>query len=51
MGKGVMDMKKFQGMVCAYQFEMGYDLCISPGCNVSDSPIFESVLGVYGGQH
>lgn len=49
MEKGVMDMQKFQDM-CAYQFEMGYDLCISPGCNVSDSPGFESVLGIYGGQ-
>ena len=49
MEKGVMDMQKFQDM-CAYQFEMGYDLCISPGCNVSNSPGFESVLGIYGGQ-
>lgn len=49
MEKGVMDMQKFQEL-CAYQFEMGYDLCISPGCNVSNSPGFESVLGIYGGQ-
>ena len=46
MGKGVMDMQNFQDM-CTYQFKMGYDLCISPGCNVSDSPGFESVLGIY----
>jgi hypothetical protein len=50
MGKGMMDIQTFQDM-CAYQFEMGYDLGISPGCNVSQSPGFESVLGIYGGQH
>ena len=42
-------LQKFHDM-CAYQFEMGYDLAISPGCNVSRSPGFESVLGIYGGQ-
>jgi hypothetical protein len=49
MGKDLMDIQKFHDM-CAYQFEMGYDLAISPGCNVSQSPRFESVLGKYGGQ-
>jgi hypothetical protein len=50
MGKGMTDLQKFHDM-CAYQFEMGYDLAIiSPGCNVSSSPGFESVLGIYGGQ-
>ena len=49
MGKGMTDLQKFHDM-CAYQFEMGYDLAISPGCNVSRSPGFESVLGIYGGQ-
>jgi hypothetical protein len=47
MGKGMTDMQKFH-MFAAYQFEMGYDLAISPGCNVSESPGFESVLGIYG---
>jgi hypothetical protein len=49
MGKGTTEIEKFHDM-CAYQFEMGYDLAISPGCNVSRSPGFESVLGIYGGQ-
>jgi hypothetical protein len=49
MGKGLTDIQKFHDM-CAYQFEMGYDLAISPGCNISESPGFESVLGINGGQ-
>jgi hypothetical protein len=49
MGKGMTDIQKFHDM-CAYQFEMGYDLAISPRCNVSESPGFESVLGIYSGQ-
>ena len=34
MGKGMTDIQKIHD-VCAYQFEMGYDLALSPGCNVS----------------
>ncbi len=49
MGKGMMDIQKNHDM-CAYQFEMGYDLTISPGCNVLESLGFESVLGIYGGR-
>ena len=49
MGKGMTGLQKFHDL-CAYQFEMGYDLAISPGCNVSRSPGFESVLGIYGGE-
>ncbi len=49
MGKGMTDIQKFH-TCAAYQFEMGYDLAISPGCNVSESPGFESVLGIYGGK-
>jgi hypothetical protein len=49
MGKGLTGIQKFHDM-CAYQFEMGYDLAISPGCDVSESPGFESVSGIYGGQ-
>jgi hypothetical protein len=49
MRKGLTDIQKFHDM-CAYQFEMGYDLAISLGCNISESPGFESVLGIYGGQ-
>jgi hypothetical protein len=37
MGKGMTDMQK-NHMFADYQFEMGYDLAISPGCNVSESP-------------
>jgi hypothetical protein len=49
MGKGMTDMQKFHTFA-AYQFEMGYDFAISPGCNVSESPGFESVLRIYGGK-
>jgi hypothetical protein len=49
MGKGMTEVQKFHDM-CVYQLEMGYDLAISPGCNVSRSPGFESVLRIYGGQ-
>jgi hypothetical protein len=49
MRKGTTEIEKFHDM-CAYQFGMGYDLAISAGCNVSRSPGFESVLGIYGGQ-
>jgi hypothetical protein len=49
MGKVMTDLQKFHDM-CAYQFEMGYDLGLSLGCNVSQSPGFDSVLGIYGGQ-
>ena len=34
--------------ILAYQVELGYDLAISPDNNVSNSPGFESVLGVIG---
>ena len=34
----------------AYLFELGLDLCLGPR-NVSQSPGFESVLGIYGGAH
>ncbi len=49
MGKALTDMQKFHDM-CAYQFELGYDLALSPSCNVLESPGFESVLGIYGGR-
>jgi hypothetical protein len=39
MRKCTTEMEKFHDM-CAYQFEMGYDLAISPGCNVSYSRLF-----------
>ena len=50
MGKGgISDIQKFHDM-CAYQMELAYDLAISPAINVSRSPGFESVLGVFGGE-
>jgi hypothetical protein len=49
MGKALTDMQKFHDM-CAYQFELGYDLALSPSCNMWESPGFESVLGIYGGR-
>jgi hypothetical protein len=48
-GKALTDMQKFYDM-CAYQFELGYDLALSPSCNVSESLGFESVLEIYGGR-
>lgn len=41
-------IQKFHDIV-AYQLEFGYDLAIKPELNVSRSPGFESVLGVFGG--
>ena len=41
---------KFQDIV-SYQVEFVYDLAISPVLNVSRSPGFESVLGIYGGKN
>ncbi len=49
MVKALTDMQKCHDM-CAYQFELGYDLALSPSCNVLESPGFESVLGIYGGR-
>ncbi len=49
MGKGMTDIQNFH-TCAAYQFEMGYDLAISPGCKVSESLGFESVLGIYDGK-
>ena len=37
-------LQKFHN-ICAYQFELGYDLAIGPTSNVSQSHGFESVLG------
>ena len=37
-------IQKFHDMRM-YQFEIGYDLAISLGCNMSESPGFESVVG------
>ena len=49
MGKALTDMQKFHDM-CAYQFKLGYNLALSPTCNVSESTGFESVLGIYSGR-
>lgn len=43
------DTEKFLSIV-AYQFELGYDLAIAARDNVSESPGFESFLGVFGGR-
>lgn len=48
MGNKVTELQKFQD-ICSYQLEFGYDLAISPDNNVSRSPGFESVLGVFNG--
>jgi hypothetical protein len=41
-------VQKFQEVI-AYLFEFGYDLALSPENNVSQSPGFESILGIFGG--
>ena len=41
-------VQKFQEVI-AYLFEFGYDLALSPENNVSRSPGFESILGIFGG--
>ena len=41
-------VQKFQEVI-AYLFEFGYDLALSPVNNVSRSPGFESILGIFGG--
>jgi hypothetical protein len=41
-------VQKFQEVI-AYLFEFGYNLALSPENNVSRSPGFESILGVFGG--
>jgi hypothetical protein len=43
MGKGMTDIQKFH-TCAAYQFEMGYDLAISPGCNLALNPCWESMV-------
>ena len=42
------DIEKFR-TILAYQFEIGYDLAIASGDNVSESPGFESFIGIFGG--
>ena len=44
------DIQKFQDIV-SYQVEFVYNLVISLVLNVSRSPGFESVLGIYGGKN
>lgn len=49
MNSNLTPIQKFHDIV-AYQVELGYDLAIEPSLNVSRSPGFESVLGIFGGQ-
>jgi hypothetical protein len=46
--KDLTPVQKFQEVI-AYLFELGYDLSLSPENNVSRSPGFEPILGVFGG--
>ena len=50
MGKDLTTIQKFHDIV-SYQLEMGYGLAISPKLNVSRSPGFEAVLGIFGGDY
>ena len=42
------DIEKFRAIL-SYQFEIGYDLAIGSRDNVSQSPCFESFIGIFGG--
>ena len=46
--KELTAVQKFQEVI-AYLFKFGYDLALSPENNVSRSPGFESILGIFGG--
>jgi len=46
--KELTAVQKFQEVI-AYLFEFGYNLALSPENNVSCSPGFESILGIFGG--
>jgi hypothetical protein len=46
--KELAAVQKFQEVI-AYLFEFGYDLALSPENNVSRSPGFELILGIFGG--
>ncbi len=46
--KELTAVQKFQEVI-AYLFEFGYDLALSMENNVSCSPGFESILGIFGG--
>ena len=46
--KELMAVQKFQEVI-AYLFEFGYNLALSPENNMSRSPGFESILGIFGG--
>jgi len=46
--KELTAVQKFQEVI-VYLFEFGYDLTLSPENNVSLSPGFESILGIFGG--
>jgi hypothetical protein len=46
--KELTAVQKFQEVI-AYLFEFGYNLALSPENNVSRSPGFESILGIFGG--
>ena len=48
MKKELKAVQKFQEVI-AYLFEFGYDLALSPENNVSRSPGFESIIGIFGG--
>ena len=45
--RGCQTMKEKQLVVVGYFFELCYDICLSPRCNVSNNPGFESILGVF----
>ena len=47
--KKASEVQKFHHIL-AYTLELGYDLALAPGLNVSESPGFEAFLGIFGGE-
>jgi len=46
---GCQSLHEKQLRMVSYLFELGYELCLAPAHDVSESPGFETPLGVFGG--
>ena len=47
--RGCGNLHEKQLRMAAYLFELCYELCLAPSANVSESPGFETVIGIFGG--
>ena len=45
--RGCNTLREKQLVVVGYFFEMCYDICLQTSHNVSNNPVFESILGVF----